>query len=97
MPSSNYHWASEKLLSGSRDLRFDELCRLAEGFVFQLDRTSGSHHIFRHPLGLMLNLQPDRARRAKRYQVRQMLELVEENGLTLGESNERISYRFILE
>jgi hypothetical protein len=50
-----------------------------------LDRTSGSHRIFRHPMGLMLNLQPDRNGQAKRYQLRQLLDLVEENGLTLDD------------
>ena len=73
----------EKILAGSRNVRFENLCRLAEGFGFQRDRISGSHHIYRHPRGLMLNLQPDRSGQAKFYQVRQLLELVEENGLTL--------------
>lgn len=73
----------EKLLSGARNIRFSDLCRLAEAFGFQLDRTNGSHHIFRHQRGLMLNLQPDRSGQAKIYQARQLLELVEENGLTL--------------
>ena len=72
-------------MAGSRNVRFDDWCRLAEGFGFQLDRTSGSHHIFRHPSGLMLNLQPDRNRQAKLYQVRQLLGLVEENGLSLDD------------
>jgi predicted RNA binding protein YcfA (HicA-like mRNA interferase family) len=75
----------EKVLSGSRNIRFDDLCRLAEGFGFKLDRTSGSHHIYRYPTGLMLNLQPDRNRQAKPYQVRQLLGLVEQNGLTLDD------------
>jgi hypothetical protein len=74
----------DKILAGSRNVRFEDVCRLAEGFGFQLDRTSGSHHIFRHPLGLMLNLQPDRNGQAKPYQVRQLLGLVEENGLYLS-------------
>ena len=75
----------EKILAGSRNVRFEALCRLAEGFGFHRDRISGSHHIYRHPRGLMLNLQPDRGGQAKFYQVRQLLELVEENGLTLGD------------
>jgi hypothetical protein len=33
----------------------------------------------------MLNLQPDRSGQAKTYQIRQLLELVEENGLTLND------------
>ena len=73
----------EKILSGSRNLRFEDVCGLGRSFGFQLDRTSGSHRIFRHPLGLMLNLQPDRNRQAKPYQIRQLLGLVEEHGLIL--------------
>ena len=46
---------------------------------------SGSHQIYRHRLGLMVNLQPDRNGQAKLYQVRQLLELVEEKGLSLEE------------
>jgi hypothetical protein len=73
----------EKVLRGTRNLRFEDFSRMANGFGFRLDRTSGSHHIYRHRLGLMLNLQPDRTGQAKLYQVRQLLALVEENGLTL--------------
>ena len=66
-------------------MRFEDGCRLAEGFGFVRDRISGSHHIYRHSRGLMLNLQPDRSGQAKVYQIRQLLDLVEENGLTLDD------------
>jgi len=75
----------DKLLAGSRNVRFEDACRLAEGFGFRLDRTRGSHHIFRHPMGLMLNFQPDRHGQAKPYQLRQLLDLVEEHGLSLND------------
>ena len=75
----------EKVMAGARDIRFEDVCRLAEGFGFGRDRVSGSHHIYRHSSGLMLNLQPDRNHRAKLYQVKQLLMLVEENGLTLND------------
>ena len=75
----------EKILAGSRNVRFEDVCRLAEGFGFYRDLISGSHHIYRHPRGLMLNLQPDRKGQAKFYQVRQLLDLVEENGLKLND------------
>ena len=75
----------EKLLSGSRSVRFHDISKLSTAFGFRLDRISGSHHIFRHPTGLMLNLQPDRNGQAKPYQIRQLLELVEENRLSLEE------------
>lgn len=50
----------EKILAGTRDIRFDDLCRLAEGFGPGRDRVSGSHVIYRHPSGLKSNLQPER-------------------------------------
>ena len=50
-----------------------------------MDRTSGSHHIFvhRHVAGLRLNLQPDKGGQTKIYQLRQLLEAMETNGLRL--------------
>jgi len=38
-----------KILSGSRNIRFDDMLRLARGFGFRLARTEGSHHIMTHP------------------------------------------------
>lgn len=73
----------DKMVAGSRNVRFEDLCRLAEALGFDRDRISGSHHIYRHRLGLMLNLQPDRRHHAKMYQVRQLLALVEEHELVL--------------
>ncbi|MBF6594333.1 MAG: type II toxin-antitoxin system HicA family toxin [Thermaceae bacterium] len=37
----------QKLLRGSKNVRFDELLALALGFGFTLDRASGSHHCWR--------------------------------------------------
>ncbi len=66
-----------------RNLRFDEVARLAEAFGFRLARTRGSHHIFVHDrLPELLNLQSV-AGRAKLYQVRQLLQLVERCNLVL--------------
>ena len=48
----------EKLLAGSRNIRFDDLSKVAESFGYRLDRVSGSHHIFEHPRATRpLNLQ----------------------------------------
>lgn len=48
----------EKLLAGSRNIRFDDLCKVVESFGYRLDRVSGSHHIFEHPRATRpLNLQ----------------------------------------
>jgi len=72
-----------KILSGSKNIRFDDLVLLADGFGFELSRVRGSHHIFQHPdIPELLNLQNDRGH-AKPYQVRQFLDLVERYRLTL--------------
>lgn len=77
----------EKILAGSRNIRFEEACRLAKGLGFELDRTRGSHHIFMHSEvpGLRLNLQPDKSGQAKMYQIRQLLDAMETNGLRLDD------------
>ena len=60
----------QRALAGGRNLHFDEIVALAEGFGFSLARISGSHHIFIHPdLPEPINLQ-NVAGRAKPYQVR---------------------------
>ncbi len=64
-------------------LRFSELQRLAECFGYEYDRTAGSHHIYKHSKArAVLNIQPDRGN-AKTYQVRQLLDQVDELGLSL--------------
>lgn len=75
----------ENILAGSRNIRFADACRLAKGLGFELDRTRGSHHIFAHRevAGLRLNLQPDKNGQMKMYQIRQLLDAMETNGLRL--------------
>jgi predicted RNA binding protein YcfA (HicA-like mRNA interferase family) len=47
-----------KLLSGSKNVRFDDMVSLIEAFGFQLSRVNGSHHIFEHPgVAELVNLQ----------------------------------------
>ncbi len=72
-----------KALRGSNNLRFSEAIALAKAFGFQLSRTKGSHHIFVHPrLRELVNLQEVDGK-AKPYQVRQLLEIVERYNLEL--------------
>ena len=48
----------QALLEGSRNVRFDDLIRLAEAFGFELKRVTGSHHILAHPaMAELLNLE----------------------------------------
>ena len=74
----------QKALSSASNLRFDEACALARAFGFHLSRVSGSHHIFAcQGVRELVNLQEVRGR-AKPYQVKQLLDLVERYNLPLG-------------
>ncbi len=76
----------EKALSSPGNLRFSEALVLAQAFGFRLARTSGSHHILTHDdIPELLNLQ-EVGGKAKAYQVRQLLTLVERYNLELEES-----------
>ena len=70
-------------LQSPQNLTFRELCTLAESLGFRVLRTQGSHHVF-GAVGVveMLNLQ-DYHGKAKPYQVRQLIKLVEKYGLHL--------------
>jgi predicted RNA binding protein YcfA (HicA-like mRNA interferase family) len=72
----------DQLIEG-RPISFAEFERLLHAFGFKLDRTKGSHKIFKHPnFGQRVNAQP-KGKFAKPYQVRQFLDIIEENGLSL--------------
>jgi hypothetical protein len=76
----------QRAINSRKNLKFEDLCSLAEcyGWIFQ--RQSGSHRIYMHPgygnrLGSMMNFQP-RDGKAKPSQVTQLLNAIEtlENG-----------------
>jgi len=61
---------------------------LAEAFGFRLSRVRGSHHIFVHPrVQELINLQ-NVGGKAKPYQIRQFLRLVERYNLTMTEEED---------
>ena len=67
----------QKLISGSKNVRFSEATAVARAFGFKLDRITGSHHIFIHPdLPELINLQNVNGK-AKPYQIKQLLKIVE--------------------
>lgn len=73
------------ILNNPRNVRFKDMTALAEAFQFRLSRVKGSHHIFIHPeISELLNLQEVKGR-AKPYQIRQFLKLVEKYNLKLGD------------
>ena len=67
----------QDVLSGKKDhnINFNDLCSLLEYLGVELQRISGSHHVFAYP-GVMelIDLQPDKKdhSKAKSYQVRQV-------------------------
>ena len=74
----------EKALSSPANLRFTEAVALARAFGFHLSRVRGSHHIFANPrVRELVNLQ-EVGGKAKPYQVKQLLTLVERYNLSLG-------------
>lgn len=72
----------EKAKSSPANVKFEDVCRLAECFGWVFQRQSGSHRIYMHPnlgnrLGSMMNFQP-RNGKAKPTQVKQLLNAIEE-------------------
>ena len=75
----------QKIIGGSKNIRFADMVNLVEGFGFELSRTDGSHHIFSRPdIPELVNLQ-DVKGEAKPYQIRQFLKLIEKHNLKLEE------------
>ena len=73
------------LVSPNAIISFRDFERLLRTFGFELDRTGGSHRQYVHPkIPRAFPVQPD-GKDAKRYQVREFLELVERYGLHLAE------------
>lgn len=63
------------------NVRFDELCQAAELFGFKFKGGKGSHRIFvREGVKELLNFQ-DVGGKAKPYQVRQLIKLIEKYNL----------------
>lgn len=62
------------------DMRFSELVRLLKALGYTLARTTGSHQIFTADNLPMVNLQKSKGK-AKPYQVRQVLSIIETHNL----------------
>ena len=77
----------KKLIAGSKNIRFNEATTIAEAFGFRLDRISGSHHILLHPdLPELVNLQNVKGK-AKPYQIKQLLKIIEKHNLHMEDSD----------
>ncbi len=74
-----------RLLAGSKNVSFSELVVCVQAFGFVLARVNGSHHIFIHPdVPDLINIQ-DVNGKAKPYQIRQFLQIVERYDLEMEE------------
>lgn len=73
----------KKLLSDSKNIRFEEARKCVESFGFTLDRINGSYHIFIHQdIPDLINLQNVKGK-AKPYQINQFLKIIERHDLKL--------------
>jgi len=71
------------LATSARTISFRDFERLTLAFGFRLKRTRGSHRHYVHPrVPAVLTINPDKAQ-AHRYQVRLLLEFVEEYALNI--------------
>lgn len=76
----------QTIIAGGKNVAFDDMVRLLEAFGFHLARVRGSHHIFVHgSVNELINLQKIKGK-AKPYQIRQFLKLVERYRLELEEA-----------
>lgn len=74
----------EQARRGPANVRFRDLCGLLVRLGYQLDRKRGSHQIYRHRWRTdlpIVNLQEGGAGKAKPYQVRQVLAIIDANRL----------------
>ena len=78
MEREEIYW---KLKGRATNVRFEELCQAAELFGFKFKGGKGSHRIFvREGIKELLNFQ-DVKGKAKPYQVRQLIKLIEKYNL----------------
>lgn len=73
------------LQSTSRSVSFRDFVALVEAFGFVHSRTKGSHQSFGHDHCPKLLVLQSIGKDAKRYQVREFLDMVEEYGLSMDE------------
>ena len=71
-------------MNNNKNVQFNDFVALIEAFAFTPIRIKGSHHIYEHKNVVeMVNIQDDNGK-AKPYQIKQFLQLVEKYELRLG-------------
>ncbi len=77
----------EELKRNPKNVRFEKLCNAAEGFGFKFRGGKGSHRIYvREGVEELLNFQNIKGK-AKPYQVRQLIRVVEKYDLLEEDEN----------
>lgn len=71
------------LQSTDRSIAYRDFIALLEAFGFVHQRTKGSHQSYTHPMCRRPLVVQPKGKDAKRYRVRELLDMVEEYGLTL--------------
>ncbi len=69
------------LANPAQSVAFRDFVRIIEAFGFRPARAKGSHQSFVHPACPRLLVIQPKGKEAKRYQLREFLEMVEEYGL----------------
>lgn len=73
----------KKIMSGIKNTSFNDMVKLVEAYGFRLDRINGSHHIFIHAeVNELVNIQNVKGK-AKPYQIKQFLSIVEKYNLEM--------------
>jgi len=74
-----------KVKNNPQDVRFDEICKLADVFGFKYKGGKGSHKVYtKKGIPEILNFQNVKGR-VKPYQVKQFLKIIEDYSLTMKE------------
>jgi len=68
----------EKMRRLPPQMRYEEVARVLEAHGFEEVRSSGSHHIFRHPDGRMLTVPKHKGQVVKATYLKQVLRLLQE-------------------
>lgn len=71
----------KELKKNLKNIRIEKICRIAEVFGFNMRKGKGSHFIFTRPgVEELLNFQNVKGK-AKPYQVKQLIKIIEKYGL----------------
>ena len=69
---------NQKIRRNPNDVTFQDLISWLEDNGFSLDRVSGSHHLFVHPvIEFPINIQKKKDGTAKAYQVKQAIKTID--------------------